>query len=88
MRRDSRSEKGARLVVVFIPTKELAFADVLARGGSELPRELMALVHREKRMWEQAREGLREQGIRWIEPLPALRGGPAAGSTSLGGRGE
>jgi hypothetical protein len=71
-RMDESCAERCRLAVVLLPTKELVF-EGLAAGGEDAPRELVDLLHWEKRMREQTRDYLGGRGIAWIDTLPALQ---------------
>lgn len=68
-----------RVVVVFLPTKELVFETALEESGVPPTPELRRLVEWELDIWDDFRRALAESGIGWVETLPALRASLAAG---------
>lgn len=69
------SEQGARFVVLLIPTKELAFAELIESAPQPSPSEHLAkLWKKERQLWAQTKVFLEEQGIEYVEALPALQG--------------
>jgi hypothetical protein len=67
------------VVAVLLPTKELVFEDLVARGGAPPPRELDELLRDEKAMWAATRRALATRGLRFVDALPALRAALARG---------
>ena len=72
MHQRSRAE-GVDFAVLFIPTKELALADVVAAEQSRLPLEVAYQVTAEVRVREALRDRLEAHGIPLIDSLPALQ---------------
>ena len=67
----SSEHKDARLLVVLIPTKELVFAEIAADSASA--EFYASLLDFERRHWEETRAMLDEEGIAFVDTLPALR---------------
>jgi hypothetical protein len=61
----------SRLLVVLIPTKELVFAEIAADSAST--EFYASLLDFERRHWEETRAMLEEEGIAFVDTLPALR---------------
>ncbi|UCG16051.1 MAG: SGNH/GDSL hydrolase family protein [Phycisphaerales bacterium] len=72
-KQDRASRAGAEFVVLLIPTKELAFKDAVERGLSGIPSTYVELIRFEERMWEDTKGYLDQQGIVYVDALPALR---------------
>ena len=66
-------EKGVAMLVVLIPTKESVYESLVESQGSTVPDALRALWAAE-RYWRRAMtDSLSEQGIPWVDALPALQ---------------
>ncbi len=76
---NERCGDSCRLVVVSIPTKELAFSEAVERSGVEAPRAYRELVVAEEDLWRRLHAGLEAEGIASIDvrvPLArAIRAG-------------
>lgn len=59
--------------MLFIPTKELVFKNIVYADVTEPPKVYQALVQNEELFWRQTKEFLRNQDIDFIDALPALR---------------
>lgn len=70
---------GARLLVVLIPTKESAYAGVMAARGHP-GTSYARLVAQERACRERLTEGLERAGIPYADALPALRSGLERGA--------
>jgi hypothetical protein len=64
------SRAGVRLIVLGIPTKELAFA---ALGAAEVSPACAELVRREQRFWAEAQQVFAEARIEFVDALGPLR---------------
>lgn len=65
-------EKGIRYLVLLVPTKELVFENAISTSGNSVGESYDALVKNEQRMWQRTTEYLKEQGIQFVDALPAL----------------
>jgi hypothetical protein len=63
-----------KLAVVFIPTKELVFADAVREHTAGMPPALEKLLRDETELWEGLRAFLKKRNTPYIDTLPALRG--------------
>ncbi len=72
-----RCGQRCEVVAVFIPTKELSFANLAEAAAG--PPELKELSRWEELWWDQLRAHLRDRGMRWIDTLPSLREAIARG---------
>ena len=70
---DRAAATGARLVVLLIPTKELAFADAVARAGNLRDPVYDRLIAQESEILREVREELVARGVPVIEAAEALR---------------
>ena len=66
-------DRGARFMVLLIPSKELTFKDVVYRAGVVAPQTYHQTVRREERMWQATKRFFEEHQIEYIDTLPALR---------------
>jgi lysophospholipase L1-like esterase len=67
---------GVRFVVLLIPTKELVFSEQAAALRS---RSYHELVRKERQLWAEVRAVLDDHGIEWVDAMPSLQAGLAAG---------
>lgn len=65
--------KGIHFIVLFIPTKEYVFKDILDREKYEYSDELRVLMTNEERMWIETRQFAKKNGIEYLDSLPTLR---------------
>ncbi|MFH1116723.1 MAG: SGNH/GDSL hydrolase family protein [Pseudomonadota bacterium] len=66
-------EKGVRLLVLLLPTKELAMEDLMKQGKIKASPAYERLVGDEKKNWSSIRSNLQEHSIPFVDGLAALR---------------
>jgi len=66
-------DRGARFMVLLIPSKELAFKDVVYRSRAVAPQTYHQTIRREERMWQATKRFFEEHQIEYIDTLPVLR---------------
>jgi lysophospholipase L1-like esterase len=64
----------AQVAVVLIPTKEYVFVEAVRAQHGKAPPALEKLASDERLLWDTLKQFLDEQGVPWIDALPALRG--------------
>jgi hypothetical protein len=71
------SERGAKLIVLLIPTKEHAFGPLVESTESTV---LDSLLSNERALWSNAKEALSAAGIEYIDGATALQSNLSAGT--------
>ena len=77
--RDQAAAAGARVVVVFLPTKEYVFENLVRESGQRIGSEYQHLIAAENRLWKEMRRELTAFGIECVDTVPALREALRAG---------
>lgn len=60
-------------IVLFIPTKELAFKDIVYMQTKNITPAYNVLIKNEELLWREAKSFLSRTGIQFFDTLPALR---------------
>ena len=66
-------ENSVRFVVLFIPTKEFVYSDIVQAGQLHGNDDYTTLIQQESLFWDMTRTHLMLDSIEYIDPLPALR---------------
>jgi lysophospholipase L1-like esterase len=56
-----------------IPTKELVFKEAVYENMADPPKTYQTLITNEELMWQKTKDFFTDQGILFIDALPALR---------------
>ncbi|MCG8590398.1 MAG: hypothetical protein MJE66_14005 [Proteobacteria bacterium] len=78
-RMHAAAPEGTRVCVVFIPTKELVYAERVAKASGPVPDSYRRLLAQEREVWRRTGQALDEAGVAWVDTLPALRADLARG---------
>jgi lysophospholipase L1-like esterase len=62
-----------KFVVLLIPTKELAFKDIVQGEGKDMSQSYQDLIENEELFWKKTKVFLQHQGIDFIDALPVMR---------------
>jgi lysophospholipase L1-like esterase len=60
-------------IVLLIPTKELVFKEAVYENMADPPKTYQTLITNEELMWQKTKDFFTDQGILFIDALPALR---------------
>jgi hypothetical protein len=63
---------GSRFAVVLVPTKDLVFFETFGPNSDGALSGVVELAREERKMWTQAKNELRSNGIDYVDVLPAL----------------
>ena len=63
----------ADLLVLFLPTKELVFKDVVLGSATKVSQSFKDLISNEELLWERTKAFLSKKNIPFSDPLSALR---------------
>jgi hypothetical protein len=71
--RDRTEKHDAKFLVVLLPTKEMAFRDLVQRTKKDVPLEYKRLLENEEVMWRQSKDFFAGRGIQFSDAVPILR---------------